>query len=45
MLDVAQTDLNKVKSNPGLIASGQETFADFAKLAHTYGLTAYDHNS
>jgi hypothetical protein len=39
MLDVAQTDLNKIKSNPALLASGAG-FAEFARLAHPYGLTA-----
>jgi hypothetical protein len=39
MLDIAQTDLNKIKSNPALLASGAG-FADFARLAHPYGLTA-----
>jgi hypothetical protein len=39
MLDVAQTDLNKIKSNPALLASGAG-FAEFAHLAHPYGLTA-----
>ena len=44
MLDVAQTDLNKIKSNPALLASGAG-FAEFAKLAHPYGLTACAPNS
>jgi hypothetical protein len=39
MLDVAQTDLNKIKSNPALLAGGAG-FAEFARLAHPYGLTA-----
>jgi hypothetical protein len=39
MLDVAQTDLNKIKSNPALLAGGSG-FAEFARLAHPYGLTA-----
>jgi hypothetical protein len=39
MLDVAQTDLNKIKSNPALLAGGSG-FAEFAHLAHPYGLTA-----
>lgn len=39
MLDAAQTDLNKIKSNPALLASGAG-FADFAHLAHPYGLKA-----
>lgn len=38
MLEVAQTDLNKIKSNPALLASGAG-FADFAHMAHPYGLT------
>ena len=40
MLDVAQADLNRVKSNPALLTSNSPPFADFAKLAHPYGLTA-----
>lgn len=39
MLNVAQTDLNKIKSNPALLASGAG-FTEFAHLAHPYGLTA-----
>lgn len=39
MLNLAQTDLNKVKSDPALLAKSPP-FADFAKLAHTYGLTS-----
>ncbi len=38
MLNVAQTDLNQVKSNPATL--NEKTFTDFAKLAHPYGLTA-----
>jgi hypothetical protein len=38
MLDVAQTDLNRVKSNPTTLT--EKTFTNFAKLAHLYGLTA-----
>ncbi len=39
MLDTAQSDLNKIKSNPVLLAGGAG-FAEFAHLAHPYGLTA-----
>ena len=39
MLNVAQSDLNKIKSNAALLASGAG-FAEFARLAHPYGLTA-----
>jgi hypothetical protein len=39
MLGVAQKDLDKLESNPALLASGPP-FADFAKIAHSYGLTA-----
>ncbi len=39
MIDAAQTDLNKIKGNPALLAGGAG-FADFAHLAHPYGLTA-----
>jgi hypothetical protein len=37
MLDLAQADLNKVKSDPKL-AFETKTFADFAAVAHAYGL-------
>jgi hypothetical protein len=40
MLDVAQTELDQVKSNPALLAGSSPPFANFAKLAHPYGLTA-----
>ena len=40
MLNLAQADLNKVKSNPTLLAGNTNPFADFAKVAHPYGLTA-----
>ncbi len=40
MLDSAQQGLNKVKSNPALLAGGPDSFANFRKLAHPYGLTA-----
>lgn len=40
MLNLAQTDLNKIKSNPTLLLTGKanQTFANFAKIAHPYGL-------
>jgi hypothetical protein len=44
MLDIAQADLNRVKSNPLLLATGHP-FANFAKLAHPYGLAACASNS
>jgi hypothetical protein len=37
MFDLAQADLNKVKSDPKL-AFETKTFADFASVAHAYGL-------
>ena len=40
MLNLAQADLNKVKSNPLLLVGSGSAFADFAKVAHPYGLTA-----
>jgi hypothetical protein len=39
-LDLAQADLNKIKSNPAVLFSNVNSFADFAKIAHPYGLTA-----
>ncbi len=38
MLALAQADLNKIENDPSLIAT--DAFADFAKVAHPYGLTA-----
>jgi hypothetical protein len=38
MLGLAQGDLDKIESNPALVAT--DVFADFAKVAHPYGLTA-----
>ena len=40
MLDVAQADLNHVKSKPTLLTGNTPTFHNFAQLAHPYGLTA-----
>jgi hypothetical protein len=40
ILNLAQADLNKVKSNPALLAGTTNPFANFAKIAHPYGLTA-----
>jgi len=46
MLNLAQADLNKVKANPVVfVTGGSNTFADFAKVAHAYGLTACAKNS
>ncbi len=40
MLDVAQEDLDKVKSNPSALAQeSAHPFANFAAIAHPYGLT------
>jgi hypothetical protein len=39
MLDLAQADLNKIKSDPTLLVSKSDPFANFAKVAHPYGLT------
>ena len=38
MLNVAQTDLDRVKSNPAALV--RHPFASFALLAHAYGLTS-----
>ena len=41
ILDSGQKGLNTVKSNPALLAGGPgDSFANFRKLAHPYGLTA-----
>ncbi len=44
MLDLAQADLERVESDPGIVINGSEVdqFADFAKIAHPYGLTECD---
>jgi hypothetical protein len=39
ILDTAQTDLNKVKSDPALLG-GNSAFADFKTVARPYGLTS-----
>ncbi len=39
MLDLAQADLDEVKADPSLIGDSNQ-FADFAKVAHPYGLTS-----
>jgi hypothetical protein len=44
-LDLAQADLNKIKSNPALVAGKTNQFANFAKIAHPYGLKACAKNS
>jgi hypothetical protein len=38
LLNVAQTDLERVKSNPGALVKEQHPFANFARSAHAYGL-------
>jgi hypothetical protein len=45
MLDMAQADLNKVKASPALLTGKADPFADFANLAHPYGLTSCAPNS
>ena len=42
MLDLAQADLNKVKADPTLLFGKTDPFANFAKVAHPYGLTRCD---
>ena len=45
-LATAQADLNKIKSDPSLAVNGKsDPFADFAAIAHPYGLTACAPNS
>ena len=39
LLVLVQADLNKIKKNPILMAT-TDAFGDFAKVAHTYGMTA-----
>ncbi len=39
ILDAAQKDLDKVKSDPSLLVDHADPFASFKKLAHPYGLT------
>ena len=38
ILDAAQQDLDKVKSDPSLLLSQPDAFTSFKKLAHPYGL-------
>jgi hypothetical protein len=38
ILNLAQADLNKVQRNPLLLVGSNAAFADFAKIAHPYGL-------
>jgi hypothetical protein len=40
LLELAQADLNKVKSKPEQLISERHPFANFARAAHAYGLTA-----
>lgn len=40
ILDLAETDLHRVQADPALLAGARNPFADFARLAHSYGLTA-----
>ena len=39
ILDMAQEDLDKVKSDPSLLVGNTDPFASFKELAHPYGLT------
>ena len=39
MLQLVEGDVHKIKTNPRLIVA-TDVFADFAKVAHPYGLTA-----
>ena len=39
---LAQADLKKVEGNPTLVFANKDQFADFAKIAHPYGLTECD---
>jgi hypothetical protein len=39
MLNLAHTDLKRVQANPTVLASAAHPFADFAQVAHAYGLT------
>ena len=41
MLNLAQSDLTKIKSNPALVVTATKNpFTNFAKIAHPYGLRA-----
>lgn len=39
IMNLAQSDLDKVKANPALLVSNAQPFKDFAAEAHPYGLT------
>ncbi len=45
MLNLAQADLNKIKADPTLIVGKTDQFANFAKIAHPYGLNRCAPNS
>jgi hypothetical protein len=40
MLNIAEQALDRVKRDPALLASESDPFANFRRLAHSYGLTA-----
>jgi hypothetical protein len=40
MLSLAQADLDKLKADPTALVTDNTLFADFAKVAHPYGLTS-----
>jgi hypothetical protein len=44
-LALAQADLDRVKKKPGLLGGKRDPFADFAKVAHPYGLKSCDRAS
>ena len=45
MITLAQSDLDKIKADPASAGSQTDHFANFAKIAHPYGLTACDKSS
>ena len=45
ILALAQADLNKIKSDPSLFVGKTDQFANFAKVAHPYGMTSCAPNS
>lgn len=40
LLDIAEHDMASVKSHPALLTGDRDPFANFRRLAHSYGLTS-----
>ena len=40
LLQIAEHDMTSVKNNPALLTGDHDPFANFRRLAHSYGLTS-----